>query len=114
MKWCLKCQGQNAEDAVACAWCGALMAPTSDAWKAIAKRWHEWKYVLALAAGLAVLAIYFVAERTKSSTPTFGSCLENGRRYFKEIGSWPRLSDGRDAEEVAGDRCRRRYEAFPE
>ena len=34
-------------------------------------------------------------------------CTAKGVRYFKELGSFPKLSDGRDATEVAKARCTR-------
>lgn len=39
-------------------------------------------------------------------------CLTKGRAYFKEIGSWPKLSDGRDVEVVAAERCTNAGGAF--
>lgn len=39
-------------------------------------------------------------------------CRYKGQDYFKEIGSWPRLSDGRDAEQVVRERCARSVQAF--
>lgn len=41
------------------------------------------------------------------------ACTARGVKYFGEIGSWPRLSDGRDARAVAADRCSRSTAAFP-
>lgn len=42
-------------------------------------------------------------------------CVDRGVYYYKEIGSFPRLSDGRDAEQVAKERCERSNNvAFPE
>jgi hypothetical protein len=35
------------------------------------------------------------------------ACVERGRAYFTEIGSFPKLSDGRDAMEVARECCER-------
>lgn len=39
-------------------------------------------------------------------------CTDRGIAYFKEIGSWPTLSTGRDAETVAAERCARTTSAF--
>lgn len=39
-------------------------------------------------------------------------CRERGETYFKDIGSWPRLSDGRWAIDVAKERCSRNSSAF--
>ena len=41
-----------------------------------------------------------------------GECVRKGVAYFKEIGSFPTLSDGRDATEVALERCERTPGAF--
>lgn len=65
-KWCLKCQAKNTDDAPTCLACGESMPPTPEYWKKLAKRWHEWKYVLALVAGGAAIAIYFVVDRSRS------------------------------------------------
>lgn len=39
-------------------------------------------------------------------------CIDRGIAYFKDIGSWPTLSSGRDAETVAQERCSRTTGAF--
>ena len=44
---------------------------------------------------------------------TVAGCVADGVAYFKEIGSYPTLSDGRNAEEVASERCQRTLTAFP-
>lgn len=60
---------------------------------------------------LAFLAVLAAASSCKSKVE---KCTERGVAYFKEIGSYPTLSDGRDAEKVAEERCRRTTTAFPE
>ena len=40
------------------------------------------------------------------------SCIQRGTEYYKTIGSWPRLSDGRDASSVVRERCSRTTTAF--
>ena len=40
------------------------------------------------------------------------ACIERGVAYFKEIGSFPTLSDGRSAIKVARERCQRTTTAF--
>lgn len=42
------------------------------------------------------------------------SCYERGLAYFRAIGSYPNLSDGRSATDVAYERCARSATAFPE
>ena len=48
--------------------------------------------------------------------PQVESCIKRGVAYFKEIGSYPTLttapSVGREAEDVARERCRRTPTAF--
>lgn len=41
------------------------------------------------------------------------ACTYRGMAYFREIGSWPTLSDGRDAAREARERCQRTTNAFP-
>lgn len=43
----------------------------------------------------------------------FTACVLKGEKYFKDIGSFPKLSDGRDALAVAWERCSRTTTAFP-
>lgn len=43
---------------------------------------------------------------------TYSGCVSKGVAYFKEIESWPKLSDGRDAHDVAVARCARTTGAF--
>jgi hypothetical protein len=51
--------------------------------------------------------------RTKISTGSpIIECYRRGVAYFKEIGSYPKLSDGRSAEMVASERCNRTPTAF--
>jgi hypothetical protein len=40
------------------------------------------------------------------------ACVARGEKYFKEIGSYPTLSNGQDANEVAHERCSRTTTAF--
>lgn len=39
-------------------------------------------------------------------------CVAKGEAYFKEIESWPTLSNGSDAREVVAERCARTTGAF--
>lgn len=41
-------------------------------------------------------------------------CTYNGIMYFRDIGSYPILTNGRIADEVAAERCNRTVTAFPE
>jgi hypothetical protein len=50
---------------------------------------------------------------TRSSRSGVPDCVSRGISYFREIGSYPTLSDGRDAVTVATERCSRTAGAFP-
>lgn len=53
------------------------------------------------------------SETVKYSTAnTYSGCRSRGVAYFKMIGSYPYLTDGRDAESVAMERCGRTKHAF--
>lgn len=49
----------------------------------------------------------------QSSWSAVSDCTQRGIAYFKEIESWPTLTDGRDAASVAAERCSRTTTAFP-
>jgi hypothetical protein len=46
------------------------------------------------------------------SGPSVDACVEKGIAYFRDIGSFPYLSDGRDAKLGVRDRCGRTTGAF--
>ena len=65
----------------------------------------------------AVLALLFIAllasiGYNKNSSSSSNNCVEKGIEYYKEIGSFPRLSDGREAANVVKERCGRSPVAF--
>jgi hypothetical protein len=47
-----------------------------------------------------------------SANSKMDECIAQGIAYFKDIGSFPNLSTGRNAVEVAKERCRRTTNAF--
>jgi hypothetical protein len=47
-----------------------------------------------------------------SANSRVDACVARGIAYFKDVGSFPYLSTGRDAVEVAIERCRRTTTAF--
>ena len=47
-----------------------------------------------------------------SSSGDVESCVRRGTAYFSSIGSYPVLSDGRRAADVARERCNRTTTAF--
>ena len=66
-----------------------------------------------------ILALLLITSAACSSSgaddqAALDRCVSNGVAYFKEIGSYPTLSDGREAEDVAIDRCSRTTTAFPD
>ncbi|NOT77615.1 MAG: hypothetical protein HOP07_01280 [Bacteriovoracaceae bacterium] len=46
------------------------------------------------------------------SNKDIDSCVQRGITYYKEIGSYPILSDGKNAETVAIEKCSRTTSAF--
>jgi hypothetical protein len=60
---------------------------------------------------------YRGSSGTNSSESEVDACVERGIQYFKDIGSYPTLSQppntGRSAEVVARERCNRTTTAFP-
>ncbi|MFT4924453.1 MAG: hypothetical protein ACI8WB_000531 [Phenylobacterium sp.] len=63
-----------------------------------------------------VLIILFIPSCGNSKTTS--DCVARGISYFKEIGSYPKLSaapnKGRYAKDVAEERCSRSTAAFPD
>lgn len=64
---------------------------------------------------IAAIAMFLLAG-CSGKTEEVNACVERGVEYFKDIGSYPTLSSapnkGRDAEEVARERCNRTTTAF--
>ena len=52
-----------------------------------------------------------VSNKVNTGSPII-ACYQRGVAYYKEIGSYPTLSDGRSAELVVRDRCDRANTAF--
>lgn len=52
------------------------------------------------------------ADDSTTDAAEIAACVERGVTYYREIGSYPTLSDGRDARRVAEERCRRTTTAF--
>lgn len=78
---------------------------------------NNW-WSLPLAIAFLVFVGWFLFGSRTPRTDSVGdvevsSCVVRGITYFNEIGSFPTLSDGRDAEMVATERCRRTTTAFP-
>jgi len=61
---------------------------------------------------MALLAVG-IGPAAAQSSQAIEACVGRGIAYFKEIGSYPRLSDGRSAAQVARERCNRTTTAFP-
>lgn len=64
-------------------------------------------------AALAGIAAIVAGCDSGSANSGVANCTARGIAYFKEIESWPRLSNGRDATQVAVERCKRTTTAFP-
>lgn len=59
----------------------------------------------AVVVGIVIGLLAFLNRRT---------CQDRGEDHFKSIGSWPRLSDGRNASRVVTERCSRNTDDFPD
>ncbi|SHM14524.1 hypothetical protein SAMN05216428_11538 [Nitrosospira sp. Nsp11] len=63
-----------------------------------------------------IVALGFLGCGKSPSDSEIDACVERGVAYFKEIGSYPTLSSapntGRQAEDVAFERCNRTITAF--
>lgn len=59
-----------------------------------------------------VTAVAGCGDSGGGSGGAVAACINRGIIYFKEIDAWPKLSDGRDAESVASERCNRTTTAF--
>jgi hypothetical protein len=60
--------------------------------------------------GLSTSSVLALASCGKN--PEVDACVMRGVEYFKAIDSFPKLSDGRDAIDVAIERCNRTATAF--
>ncbi len=69
------------------------------------------RYSSILFATLTTLLLAACDEPT-SRDGDYLECVDKGTRYFQSIGSYPYLSNGEDAVEVAMRRCRRTAGAF--
>ena len=73
------------------------------------------RWMLSTALGALVLITFSAC--TSKPDPEVEACVSRGVQYFKEIGSYPTLSSypdsGRQAEDVARERCNRSTAAFP-
>jgi hypothetical protein len=68
--------------------------------------------VAAMAAFLLLAVLGPKVEQGSTDTSVSGNCVDRGITYFREIGSYPTLSDGRNAESVVRERCGRTATAF--
>ena len=68
-----------------------------------------------------MIALVVIIGKCRGDSPNDGEerfsqaetdCVLRGTKYFTEIDSYPKLSDGRDAFEVAVERCKRTTTAF--
>ncbi len=73
---------------------------------------HKQKQLVSLGVtAVIVLGVVFAILYGLSSVR---SCEDKGEDYFKELGSWPQLGDGRNAASVVRERCARSQTAFPD
>lgn len=62
---------------------------------------------------LSALCALLLLSACGRNAAAISECVDRGIVYFNEIGSYPRLSDGRSASSVARERCERSSSAFP-
>lgn len=58
-----------------------------------------------------IASVAMCATRQAGTSGT-DACVSKGESYFRSVGSWPTLSDGRNAASVARERCERSPMAF--
>ena len=62
---------------------------------------------------VAVVLIFIACGgNSREKQQAMEECIARGRAYYKEIGSYPTLSDGRRTEAVIRERCERTTTAF--
>lgn len=63
---------------------------------------------------LAIVLFSLIAVQQAAATraPTYSECVEMGIQYYKEIGSYPKLSTGEDALEKVLAICKNSLLAF--
>ncbi|MFE0407442.1 hypothetical protein ACFW0S_01480 [Citrobacter freundii] len=61
---------------------------------------------------MAVITLFLLSGCDDSHKKDVDECIKRGAQYFTDIGSYPNLSDGRDAMKVASERCNRTITAF--
>lgn len=60
--------------------------------------------------GALLLALALAACETDEKK--YEACVQRGIQYFKDWGTFPKLRNGKDAEEVARERCKYDYFAY--
>lgn len=69
--------------------------------------------VIGLVVLMAIIVINNSDRRSSDARlSSYATCVELGNAYYKEIGSWPLLSDGREASTTVREMCRRSTGAF--
>jgi len=118
---CNECKKEISGDAKVCPHCGYTgnikdrKKAEQDAFDASpAGKITKAVFVILIGWGLYALAKSCSENQNKQNErmAAYEICKLKGHAYFKEIGSWPRLSDGRDAEVVAAERCSNTTGAF--
>lgn len=69
-------------------------------------------YTLRLLAGSVLLFLAVTLLVGCGPDPEYEACKQRGIQYYKEIGSYPRLSTGQKAEDAVRSRCLRFNGAF--
>ena len=68
--------------------------------------------LLAVLAYVIVITYRDAAPKVRAMGEATNACVARGEQYFRDIGSWPRLSSGEDAKLEVWRRCRNIPTAF--
>lgn len=117
---CPDCRELVYMDASVCKHCNCVLVPQGVR-SAAPKRNLKASHAILVLIGIGFLStIMFRSNKDKSSTTVdqqispspFDLCVTRGVEYFKSVGSYPALSDGRSPLLVAQERCERTKTAF--
>jgi hypothetical protein len=58
-------------------------------------------------------AVAAAPVRAEAVRASLDACINKGIGYYQQVGSYPRLTDGRNAVDVARERCQTQANPFP-
>jgi hypothetical protein len=63
--------------------------------------------------GIVIVAVAMTSAcKSSSSKGDVDACIQRGIQYYKDIGSYPTLSNGENADKKVSERCNRTATAF--